>query len=165
MERMFARFGQGRWTAPEEGFCLSSFILAAKDDALLLGKVSDPDTWGNKWALPTWNPPRWQDKLLLPAAHLLLKEHPDQAADRIMKEMLQVSDYTLTFRGIQSHVSGEKGHWDICFIYDASIKSEIKKPKWFFELRYVKIKDIKPDEVGRGHADIISEAGISIRRQ
>lgn len=162
MTEIFARFNP-KWAAPEEGFCLSSFILATKGDSILLGKISDPDLWGSKWALPTWNPVRWKDKLLLPAAHMLRREHPDQAAERLIREMLNTSNFTLKLKGIQNHVN-QAGHWDLCFVYEANIKDEIKTPPWFSELRYIKFNELKPDEIGRDHADIIEEAGIPIKR-
>lgn len=162
MQRGFARFLQGKWPGPVGSLCLSSFVLALKRGSLLLGKVSHPDIWERQWALPTWKPSKWRGKLLLPATHLLLKEHPDQAAERIMRNMLKVSEYKLAFHGIQSHVRKRPLHWDICFIYHARIKGLVKKPPWFAELRYVEFKEIRREELGRDHADVIEKAGIRL---
>jgi len=159
--RVFARFSP-KWPVPQEGCCLSSFVLALRDNAILLGRVSDAELWGEKWALPTWNPPRWRDKLLLPAAHLLIREHPDQAANRILEEMLNAGSFTVKFRGIQNHVE-DSGHWDVCFVYEADIRGDVRKPPWFSELRYFSPEDITSNSIGRGHADIMREAGIRLK--
>lgn len=154
----FAIFGTGRdhrSHTPENGVCLSSFLVIKKGDDVLLGKVGDAEIWKEKWCLP-WIEERWKDKWLLPASHLLMGEHPNEAAQRILVDMLAENTLTPTFHKVLSFM-GENGHWDVCFVYGADVDHEFPKPSWFSELSFVNVKDADSSSFGRGHDEVLKE--------
>lgn len=154
-----AAFGQGldaRFWCPSSGTCLSAFVLVKKEDKVLLGKIAQPQLWIERWAFPP-NIVKRPDvfRWLIPACHLRYGEHPDGAAKRIMEEMLQLSSYSLRFVECQSHLS-ESGHWDICFIYEAHTDQEIETPAWYSDLTFKSPKEMKAEDFGRHHDDILN---------
>ncbi|MFQ6011605.1 MAG: NUDIX hydrolase [Nitrososphaerales archaeon] len=154
----FAIFGTGqdnRSHTPEKGVCLSSFLIIRKGEDVLLGKVGDAELWKEKWCLP-WIEERWRDKWVLPASHLLMGEHPNDAANRILREMLGQESLTPTYHSTQSFV-GETGHWDVCFIYTAQVDREVPKPAWFSELGFLNVKELEKSSFGRGHDEVLKE--------
>jgi|TARA_B100001971_G_C18185386_1_gene535269 ADP-ribose pyrophosphatase YjhB (NUDIX family) len=159
----FARFGTGPERTPEEGMCLSSFLVVRKNDSVLVGKVGNPKYWEKKWFVPIAAPERWKNKWVLPAGHLLYGEHPDKTALRILREMLQQKSGKPKFLQTQSQ-SQPSGHWDICFIYATAVKTDIQKPAWFSEMKFQKISQLKRLDWGRGHGDILNDLGPLLKK-
>jgi ADP-ribose pyrophosphatase YjhB (NUDIX family) len=98
-------------------------------------------------------------------------ESPDHAANRIVREWAGL-DGTPRFLMIQSHTRPggfldkklKGNHWDICFIYQLKTRNKPKARPWWSEARYVPITEIPNMKLGRGHFDILKEAGV-IRKQ
>jgi ADP-ribose pyrophosphatase YjhB (NUDIX family) len=157
MKEKFALFGQRgpRFWCPPAGFCLSAFVLIKENGRVLLGKIAHPEIWKKRWNLPL-RPIPWSEKWVIPARHLKYGEHPDEAAERIVEEILELSSYNLNFLQFQSHLT-ESGHWDICFIYQAYTKQMIKKPKWFEELAFKDPTELNRNDFARSHDDILNE--------
>jgi ADP-ribose pyrophosphatase YjhB (NUDIX family) len=154
----FATFGQRldtRFWCPPAGFCVSAFVLVKKDDKILLGRIAKPELWKKRWNLPL-RPIPWSEKWVIPARHLKYGEHPDEAAKRIIEEILALSSYDLNFLEYQSHLA-ETGHWDLCFIYQAHTKQEIKTPEWYIELAFKDPKELNRNDFTRSHDDILNE--------
>lgn len=161
MSVRFARFSAEKivYKTPEQGLCISSFLLIQKKGALLLGKAIQPDFAKDKWVLP--------------ASQLKYGEHPDDAAKRIIKEQLNTEAKSVSYRGLWSFANH---HWDLCFIYDVKLRTEprplkgeeaAKYPPEYFnssqllgELRYFKPKEIRPDMMGRGQEDVLRAVGL-----
>lgn len=161
MSTRFARFSGEKVVqlTPEQGLCVSTFLLIRKGDALLLGKVIRPDIVKGKWVLP--------------ASQLLYGEHPDDSVRRILKEQLNTEPEAVSYRGLWSFADR---HWDLCFVYDVDVRGEprplseaegAKYPHeyWYCsqllaELKYVRPEEIRAEEIGRGHADVLQAVGI-----
>jgi len=154
----FASFGvrpDARFWCPPAGVCLSAFVLVTKNGTVLLGRIAKSELWREKWNLPP-TPTPWSEKWLIPACHLKYGEHPDEAARRIAKEMLELSSYDLKFLECQSHL-GTLGHWDIIFIYQVQTKQEIKTPEWYTELTFKDPKEMDQEDFARHHGDVLGE--------
>jgi ADP-ribose pyrophosphatase YjhB (NUDIX family) len=161
----FASFGtcqtevDKRFWCPSAGVCISVFVLIKEGDKVLLGKIAQPDVWIERWNLtPNIKIGIRLDvfKWTMPACHLKYGEYPDEAARRVLEEMLELSSYEIRFLECQSHLS-EHGHWDICFVYEALVNQEIKTPAWFLQLAFKDPKELKPGDYGRGHGDVLSD--------
>ncbi len=157
----FARFTGEKVSAktPEEGLCVSSFLIAKDGESVLLGKAFLPEGARGKWVIPS--------------SHLLYGEHPDDAARRILGEQLKTEAERIFHRGVWSYVGN---HWDLCFIYEVVLKGEPKPsseeeverfPEGYFassqlltELRYLQPPEIRIDQLGRGHDYVLQALGI-----
>jgi ADP-ribose pyrophosphatase YjhB (NUDIX family) len=157
----FARFSGEKVVqlTPEQGLCVSSFLLVRENGALLFGKVVRPDVAKGKWVLP--------------ASQLKYGEHPEASVRRIVDEQLGTEVQSVTYRGLWSFA---ETHWDLCFVYDVTLKGEprpiseaeaTKYPheyfyssQWLAELKYVRPEELRPEEIGRGHADVLRAVGI-----
>jgi ADP-ribose pyrophosphatase YjhB (NUDIX family) len=160
-----AMFMEGQ--IPKGGVCISSFIVAEKDGAILAGKMSNPEIWVERFLVGSTFAPKYaaSGKWMLPASHLKFGESPDESAHRIIRDQLLVEAQGLKLAGIQSHLSGEpadleNNHWDLCLIYEAKIPEASSVPKWFSELRYIPVKNLKPSDFTRGHGDILERLGL-----
>lgn len=153
---------------PKAGVCLSTFIIAKRRNSILLCRPHVHEAWETKGAFPR----DWAAQLakngawLLPATHLLMEESPDHAARRITREWAGLKG-TPRFLMVQSHIrpggfwtSKVKGnHWDICFVYELNVKNGPKAKPWWSEARFVPISNVSHMKLGRGHLDILREAG------
>lgn len=166
MSIKFARFAPGEEYTPKGGACISAFVLVRKGDSLLLGKIGDPELWAEKWGLALGYPERWKDKWQIPASYLRFGEHPDEAAERVVKDQLKIGKSEMRFLGLQSHaadssVSPGNLHWDLCFIYESKTDGPLESPEWFKELRFFKTNELPKTDMGRGHGDLIATLGRS----
>ena len=161
MSLRFARFSAEKVTerTPEQGLCISSFLIARRDETVLLGKALRPEMAREKW--------------ILPASQLMYGEHPDEAARRILKDQLKTEAEKLSNRGLWSFLGA---HWDLCFVYDVVLRGEPKAsteedvknyPEGYFyssqllgQLRYFKPEEIRRDQTGRGHDYVLEALGI-----
>ncbi|MBI2183616.1 MAG: NUDIX hydrolase [Thaumarchaeota archaeon] len=130
-----------------------------KSDSILLGKALLPDMAKDRWVIP--------------ASQLKYGEHPDDAAKRILREQLKAESEKISYLGIWSFTAS---HWDICFIYDVSLKTEPKPseegeakrfPEDYFkssqllsEFHYFKPEEIRREQMGRGHDYVLEALGI-----
>jgi len=160
-----AMFMEGN--VPKGGTCISSFIVAEKEGRVLVGKMSNPEIWVDRFLVGSAFAPKYaaSGKWLLPASHLKFGESPDECAQRILREQLLVDVQDLKLAGIQSHLSGEpadieNAHWDLCIIYKATVPEPSRVPEWFSELRYVPVKNLRPSDFTRGHGDILEQLGL-----
>jgi ADP-ribose pyrophosphatase YjhB (NUDIX family) len=160
-----AMFMEGN--VPKGGTCISSFIVAEKEGKVLLGKMSSPEIWVDRFLVGSAFAPKYaaSGKWLLPASHLKFGESPDECAQRILREQLLVEVQALKLAGIQSHLSGEPAspedaHWDLCIIYEATVPEPSSVPQWFSELRYVPVKNLRPSDFTRGHGDVLAQLGL-----
>lgn len=154
---------------PEAGVCLSTFIIATRRNSILLFRPHAHDAWETKGAFPKSRAAELakQGAWLLPATHLLMGESPDHAALRIVREWAGLKGKP-RFLMVQSHTRpggflGRKlrgKHWDVCFIYEIAARAKPKARPWWSEARYVPIQGISSMKMGRGHLDILKEAGM-----
>ena len=97
---------------------------------------------------------------MLPATHLLMEEPPDHAARRITHEWAGLEGNP-RFLTIQSHVRRGRGgnHWDLCFVYTLEANREPKRRPWWSEMRFIPFREVGKMKLGRGHRDVLEEAG------
>ena len=160
----FSRFGGGDGEFPPGGFCISSFVIARKKDSVLLCKIAQPEIWDERWSLNLDYPERWKGRWQIPSSYLKFGEHPDSAAERVVKDQLQARSTKLSrslvksFAAESSSVAGQT-HWALCFIYEASLSEDPKLQPWFEDLRYVSLKATLELDFGRGHDMILASLG------
>jgi len=153
--------------APKGGTCLSSFLILKGNGGILLGKMSKPEIWVERFFVGEQFAPTYaaSNKWLLPASHLKYGEKPSDAAKRILNEQVGLKNVKLTLREVQSHLAEdpadpEAAHWDICFVYEGNLRGSVKRPEWFSELTFVRLKGLRSDDFTRGHGDVLREAGV-----
>jgi hypothetical protein len=102
-----AMFMEGH--VPKGSVCISSFIVAEREGKVLVGKMSSPEVWVDRFLVGSASAPEYaaSGKWLLAASHLKFGESPDECAQRILREQLLVEVQGLNLAGIQSHLSGE----------------------------------------------------------
>jgi ADP-ribose pyrophosphatase YjhB (NUDIX family) len=159
---------------PEAGLCLSAFVISRRRNSILLFRPHAHDAWETKGAFPKRGAAELakEGAWLLPATHLLMEESPDHAARRIVREwaglkgtprLLMVQSHTRPGGFLGKRLSGN--HWDICFVYELTTGNEPRAKPWWSEARYVPIPRISRMKLGRGHLDILREAGIIRKRR
>jgi hypothetical protein len=167
-----ALFSEGN--VPPGGTCLSSFVVIANGRSILVGKMSRPEIWTERFLVGPKFAPTYagSGKYLLPARHLHWYESPLNAAYSVVRDQvgLDIPKSKISLVDVQSHVSGavdnekEPPHWDICFVYRAQISNKLaaklERPEWFSELAFKPLKSLKPDGFTRGHGDILKMAGM-----
>jgi len=172
VRKRWARFGPDNPRrlvhAPEAGVCLSAFLVARRGNSILIGRPHAHNAWPEKGGYPKWQASELerQGVWLLPATHLLIGESPDQAAKRIAREWAGLKGAT-RFVMVQSHLRPIRlwnprlkgNHWDICFVYELRPRGPIHFGPWWSEMRFTPISAIRNIRFGRGHRDVLKEAG------
>lgn len=155
---------------PKGGACISVFLVLKGKGGILVGKMAKPEIWVVRFYVGETFAPKYasSNKWLLPASHLEYGEKPDDAAKRVLTHQLGIGDGKLTFQQVQSHLSldpsdPEAAHWDLCFVYEGTLKNEVQRPEWFSDLRFVNPKDLSSEDFTRGHRDVLKEFGIITR--
>jgi ADP-ribose pyrophosphatase YjhB (NUDIX family) len=159
-----AMFMEG--SVPKGGTCLSSFLVLRGKGGILVGKMTKPEIWVERFFVGEMFAPKYaaSNKWLLPASHLKYGEKPEAAAERVLVEQLKASKSNLSLLQVQSHLSQnqsdpEDAHWDICFVYGGRLRGKLQKPEWFSDLRFVKPRELASDDFTRGHGDVLRELG------
>lgn len=178
-ERRFCRFSRSPATAafgvpevPDDGLCLCAFLVLASAERptrVLMGKLDPSAPWDHLGALDPERLEAWKDRWMLPSSHLLLREAPQAAAERILREMTPLAPRPLKGPQVASEVYAPerhpqaKEHWDLEFIFRASVsESELKAHPAWRELRFVETSTLTPAEVARAQGDILEHAGLRL---
>jgi len=155
---------------PKGGACISVFLVLKGKGGVLVGKMAKPEVWVEKFFVGEMFAPKYasSNKWVLPASHLEYGEKPDDAAMRVLTQEVGVGHGKLTFREVQSHLSKdpkdpEAAHWDICFVYEGTLKDKVEQPDWFSDLRFLNPKKLSSEDFTRGHGDVLKESGIIAR--
>ena len=175
--RRFCRFSRSsegnesglRWEE-SDGFCISSFVIltdAAEPYRVLVGKVNPTGPWEHLGGL---NPERARlhaGGWMLPASQLLLREGPDEAAHRILLEMLGGIDPTLEAPRVVSEVYAPKrnpearSHWDLSFLYRGRWDGPVPQlPEVWRELRFVDVRESPRTAFARSHDEVLDSVGL-----
>ena len=162
---MKAMFMEGH--VPKGGTCLSSFLVLKRKDAILVGKMTKPEVWVERFFMGEKFAPIYasSNKWLIPASHLKYGEKPEDAATRILVEQVGLPKSKLSLLQIQSHLSQDPkdpdvAHWDVCFVYGAALRKEPATPDWFSELKFVRARQLASEDFTRGHGDVLRELGV-----
>ena len=106
-------------------------------------------------------------KLVLPASHILWYRAPQDASERILKEMALIDDVSkekIKLADVQSHLRPSPNdpsvpHWDLCLVYKVDdYQGRIKQPEWFKDFGFK--ANLKTEDFTRGHGDVLEEAGL-----
>jgi hypothetical protein len=171
-KRMKALFTKDN--VPPGGTCLSSFLAVTDGPRVLVGKMSEPDVWAERFFVRKEMATDYvkSDKYIVPGSHLAWYESPLDAARGIMRDQVGKSLPASRFRlnGVQSHLRGDisssenPAHWDICFIYEVRLTPKeaksLKSPEWFKDFGFRPRSSLRADDFTRGHGDVLAEAGI-----
>lgn len=147
----------------DAGVCLSAFVVVRRGSSILLCRPKGSDAWPEKGGYPKHLAVQLEKDgaWLLPAAtHLLMEESPDDAIKRIAHQWAGLNGRP-RFVMVQSHLRPrpEGNHWDLCFVYDLMVRSRPRKKPWWSEVRFVPRSELHRIKMGRGHFDILEEAG------
>jgi ADP-ribose pyrophosphatase YjhB (NUDIX family) len=179
-DRVFCRFSPLPETAafsvtevPAQGIGLSSFLLLSPPGAptsVLLGHMDPRAPWGHLGALDPGRAEAHAQRWTLPASHLILRESPQVAAQRILSEQLDLGPRALTGPEVVSEVGlpvrppARPGHWDLLFLFRGELPpTELRPHPAWRELRFVDSRSLRREEMGRSHEDVLAAAGFPLR--
>ncbi|MBX8644026.1 MAG: hypothetical protein KIY12_04800 [Thermoplasmata archaeon] len=157
------------------GTCLSSFVVVSSGNNILVGKPSKPEVWSERFFVDEAYAPKIVEsgKYVLPASHLAWFESPEDAAFRVLREMVNIDIPRSRVRlvDVQSHAGDgavdDSSHWDICFVYQAELpkgyEKRLKPPEWFSEFGLRPKNRLKQDDFARGHGHVLEAARSKIR--
>jgi len=152
---------------PKGGACISVFLVLKGRDGILVGKMTRPEIWIDRFLVGEAFAPKYaaSGKWLIPASHLKFGEDPEDAAVRVLVEQVGARKSKLSLLQVQSHLSQdpndpEAAHWDICLIYGGRPRGKVERPEWFSDLRFVKPKELTSEDFTRGHGDVLKELGV-----
>ncbi len=163
--------GSGRFPVPEDGMCLSTFLILhppQRPREVLLGRLDPAAPWDSVGGLDPSRIQRWGGLWLLPACQWLFFEEPRASAERIAREMLEsplppVEGPTVYSDTTQRRTEpGADPHWDIHFLYEGTWPSpEPPRARMWKELRFLDPARVPRSELGRNHGDIVDLVGLS----
>ncbi len=178
-ERAFCRLSRvaapnrGRFAVPEDGLCLSAFlVIRAREDRsrVLLGRLDPSAPWDHVGALDPDRVAAWKDLWMLPSCHLMLYEGPDDAARRVLRELAGLTPRPLQGPRVGSEVYASprhpeaKHHWDLEFIFEGEASEpEVRPGPPWRELAFVPVGSLRDDEIARSQADILRQVGLETR--
>jgi hypothetical protein len=155
----------------ENGMCLSTFLILSPTDrptSVLLGRMNPAAPWDHLAGMDAGRVERFRKGWVLPACQLLLREGPDEAADRLAREWLGGISPALDSPRIVSEVYAPSGHpdakrhWDLHFLYRGRIVGPVPAvPGVWSELRFVDISRTARSEFARSHDQILDLVGLS----
>lgn len=178
-DRRFCRFNHETETAafsmtevPSEGLCLSAFVLVSpkgESGRVLMGRLNPSAPWDHIGALDPKRVEVHGKGWMLPSSHLLFREAPLAAAQRIVHEQLGVVALPLTGPQVVSEVYAPRrfperpAHWDLEFLF----RGEWPEPDpptfgaWT-ELQFVDTRTVAREEIARSHEDVLASAGLPV---
>ena len=176
-ERQFCRFAQtvpesgdsAVYTSkmPEGGFCLSSFLIITDSGGrVLMGHLNPKAQWDHIGALDAERAKVHSRGFMLPSSHLLLLESPQEAAQRVLREQLEMrvelSDPVVVAEvGTPKRFPDLPKHWDFEFIFRGRAPSDAPpRHEAWTELRYIDLKHTNRQEIARSHDDVLENAGF-----
>lgn len=143
---------------PEGGFCISSFVIISETGSpyhVLMGRLNKNAPWDHVGALDTERIERLSKGWMLPSSGLLFGESPQDAAQRILKEQLGISDQTLQGPLVFSETYGHRNHWDLEFLFLGE-RGKVPKHEVWSELQFVDLTKTTKEEIARSHEDILA---------
>jgi ADP-ribose pyrophosphatase YjhB (NUDIX family) len=176
--RRFARFArdrlvsEGYWPLPEDGLCLSSFLVLSPEGRpgeVLVGRIDPNGPWDEIGALDPRRVRMNAEGWMLPASHLLYFESPEEAARRVLKEQVGLEGLPLDPPSVfsecyQPRRHPERGmHWDLEFIFRGGAPAawSPRHPAWA-ELRFIDPATTPRNRFTRSHDEVLELAGYRI---
>jgi len=178
--RRFARFRAeplsgrpGIFPLPDDGLCLSSFLLvhpAGKPHEALVGQMDPTGPWSETAAVDPERIATFQGRWVLPACQLLFFEDPTAAARRIASEqlglpLLPIAPPQVFSEAYGRETSGSRDpHWDFHFVSRAEWPGGDpagSRGRLWKELKFVDAPETPRSSFARGHGDILALAGLT----
>jgi len=180
-DRKFMRFNKEPETmafsmpeVPEGGLCLCAFLVITDSEnpnSVLMGRLNPKAPWDHIGSLDASRVEIHSKRWMLPSSHLILHESPQEAARRILKEQLELTDLKLEGPRVVSEVYTPKrlpnlpNHWDFEFIFSGELrKDQLPKPDAWTTLTFVNLDHAKKTEIARSHEDILESAGLVFKQ-
>jgi hypothetical protein len=177
--RRFCRFSKSASTdafgmpeVPEDGLCLSAFVLLSPEDdpsSVLMGHMNPAASWDHLGALDPDRVETHRHGWMLPSSHLILRESPEEAAQRIQREQLHLEPVALEGPRVISEVYAprrfphSRGHWDLEFLFHGKVpRPEVSVPNVWSELQFVKVANTRREAIARSHEDVLVSAGFRL---
>ena len=162
-ERRFAHFKRNvapprLSEVPEGGFCISTFLIISETGSplhVLMGRLNRNAAWDHIGGLDPERVTRHSNGWMLPSSGLLLGESPHEAAQRILKEQLTITDQPLEGPLVFSEAYGTPTHWDLEFLFLGERREAPKNDAWS-ELKFVDLSKTGKEEIARFHEDILA---------
>jgi hypothetical protein len=177
-ERQFARFSErrspreGYWPLPPDGLCLSSFLVlspAGDPRQVLVGHPNPEAPWDRMGALDPERLRAHAHGWMLPSCHLLYFEDPHDAAVRILREQLEMSNIPLGSVEVHSETylprrhPGRGMHWDLQFLYRGEIPGDtVLRSRAWLDLRFLDPTRTPRTDFARSHDEVLELAGYRI---
>ena len=176
-DRRFCRFNKSPDTAsfsmteiPPDGLCLSSFVLltsTTRPTAVLMGRMDPKAPWDHLGALDAKRVEAHRHAWMLPSSHLIFRESPREAAERIVREQLTLPALPLEGPQVVSDVYAPRrfpnhgAHWDLEFLFRGSLEESRlpTSPAWS-ALEFVDTRKVRREEIARSHEDVLASAGL-----
>src|SRR5438094_8199493 len=176
-DRRFARLRKSHGTRafsiakiPGGAFCLSAFpIITETGDPrkVLIGRMHPRAPWDHIGALDPSRVEVHSRGWMLPSSRLIFQESPEDAARRIAREQLELSDLRFSEPKVVSEAYTPKRfpnaptHWDIEFLFRAEMPAaDLPKPTAWTQLPFLDFRRTANAEVARSHEDVIESAGL-----
>ena len=180
MERRYARLRRaplhdhpGAFEVPDNGLCLSVFLVLEPPDrpgCVLVGQLDPKGPW---WEVGAIDPRRLAsigERWMLPSCQLILFESPLDAAHRILAEQLGSGPIPLEGPCVFSDPSlrpgspGKDPHWDIHFVYRGTWNSGTTPttPVWK-RLDLVDVGRTPRAQFARDQGDVLELVGLRPR--
>lgn len=177
-DRKFAAFskqsrdGLGITDIPEDGFCISVFLIVRDADnprRVLMGHLDPGAPWDHIGALTKDRVQAHSKGWMIPSSHLIYGESPADAVARVAREQLDLEipprSRDLGFR-VYSEVYSprrfpeRKAHWDLELVYEVALKPDLvltnKPPAAWSSLSFIDLDHYDKNEIARSHEDILA---------
>ncbi len=175
-DRRFCRLNKpadtpfGMPEVPRAGLCLSAFLVITErghENRVLMGHLNPAAPWDHIGALDPSRTAVHSKGWMLPSSHLIAKEAPQEAARRIAREQLDLTDLRFGEPRVVSEVSTPRrfpelgDHWDLEFIFRAQLaEAAVPTPTAWTELRFADLGTTPKSAIARSHEDILESAGL-----
>jgi len=171
----FTRTAEGneyglRWEEPD-GLCLSAFVVLTAQSAprsVLVGRMNPEAPWDHLGGLDAKRVQELVSGWVLPASQLLLHEGPDEAARRILAELVGGIAPPLEPARVTSEVYAPRSyaarqHWDLSFVYRGRWEGPAPSvPKVWKELRFLDLRSARRSDFARAHEEVLDLAGLPV---
>ncbi|MFZ3355140.1 MAG: hypothetical protein WA549_00100 [Thermoplasmata archaeon] len=178
-ERRFCRFSDSAETAafsvtqiPKDGLCISTFVILREQGnprAVLMGHMNPAAPWDQLGALDPERIEAHRNGWMLPSSHLIYYESPDESAQRILREQLELPAQPLGPPTVMSDTyaprrhPGATHHWDLGFLYQGSIPSRpVPSARAWQDLAFVDTRSVHRSDIARSHEDVLQLVGLAI---
>jgi ADP-ribose pyrophosphatase YjhB (NUDIX family) len=156
---------------PTDGLCLSTFVLLSepgRPGSIVMGRLDPGAPWAHIGALDRARAEQHQNGWMLPSSHLLHYEPPLEAARRILREQLDLTEAVeFPDPAIFSDAYGRAGgagdglHWDLGFLYRGTWpRGRPLRARAWKELAFVDVAKTPRIAIARSHADVLDAAGL-----